>query len=245
MDSIHFEAARVAVREDIAEAHARAWQRLASPGAWWTGAERVAIAAEVRAAGRCALCREARQALSPFSVTGQHDSASDLSDAAIDAVHRIVTDPSRLTKTWVEKLAAEGLDDARYVELTGVVVTVLSIDVLCLAIGAELHPLPTPLPGEPSRVRPGSLEDAGAFVPMMSTGAGKRTGLWEGPIGANVIRALSLVPDEVRQLRDIASAQYLPDTVVAQPGRAPGRSLDRAQIELLAARVSALNECFY
>jgi len=243
--TIHFAAAQIPVRKDIGEAHESAWHRLGSPGAWWTGAERVAIAAEVRAAGHCALCRAARRALSPFSVTGSHDAVSDLPDAAIDAVHRIVTDPSRLTKKWVEKLAAEGLGDARYVELAGVIVTVLSIDVLCLAIGAEPHPLPTPLPGEPSRVRPGSLEDAGAFVPMISAGAGRRMNLWEGPIGANVLRALSLVPDEVRQLRELSSAHYLADALVPLAGRAPGRALDRAQIELLASRVSALNECFY
>ena len=34
--------------------------------------------------------------------------------------------------------------------------------------------------------------------------------------------------------------------IVAVPGRnQPGRALERAQIELVAGRVSALNECFY
>ena len=44
MPDISYSAALVPVRDDFAAAHTRFWKRLASPGAWWTGAERVAIA---------------------------------------------------------------------------------------------------------------------------------------------------------------------------------------------------------
>ena len=37
----------VPVREDILEAHERAFERLRRAGSWWTGAERIEIAAEV------------------------------------------------------------------------------------------------------------------------------------------------------------------------------------------------------
>ena len=50
MQDISYSAALVPVRDDFAAAHTRFWKRLSSPGAWWTGAERVAIAAEVRQA---------------------------------------------------------------------------------------------------------------------------------------------------------------------------------------------------
>jgi hypothetical protein len=60
----------------------------------------------------------------------------------------------------------------------------------------------------------------------------------------NVLKALSLVPDALRQLQELSAAHYLPlqemmhfDTKL--------RALSRAQIELVAGRVSALNECFY
>ena len=59
-----------------------------------------------------------------------------------------------------------------------------------------------------------------------------------------MIRALSLVPDEVRTLKDLSAAHYLPADRVADP-RARCENLSRAQMELLAARVSALRECFY
>ena len=59
----------------------------------------------------------------------------------------------------------------------------------------------------------------------------------------NVIRALSLVPAEVRSWQALGGAQYLsPERMMSME---TGRALDRAQIELVAGRVSALNECFY
>jgi hypothetical protein len=61
----------------------------------------------------------------------------------------------------------------------------------------------------------------------------------------NVVRAMSLVPDAVRQLRELSAAQYLPLQQVTDVRAEPGRALSRAQIELVAGRVSALNECFY
>ena len=60
------------------------------------------------------------------------------------------------------------------------------------------------------------------------------------------MRALSLVPDEVRMLRALAPSHYVPFERVTDPGfTPPGRALARPQMELIAARVSALNECFY
>ena len=34
---------RLPIREDLAAAHARAWELIARPGTWWDGAARVAI----------------------------------------------------------------------------------------------------------------------------------------------------------------------------------------------------------
>jgi hypothetical protein len=53
------------------------------------------------------------------------------------------------------------------------------------------------------------------------------------------------VPDAVRLVRALSAAQYVPMEQVADPGADPRRALDRPQIELVAGRVSALNECFY
>src|SRR5215831_14194413 len=106
MQAISYSAALVPVRDDFAAAHTRFWQRLASPGAWWTGAERVAIAAEVRQTRHCMLCRERQKALTPAAIEGQHDHLSTLPEAAVEVIHRVVTDPGRLPRLWFEKTMA-------------------------------------------------------------------------------------------------------------------------------------------
>jgi len=237
------------VRDDLSEAHRRAWTRLARPGTWWTGAERVAIAAESRAATRCAICRERKTALSPFSLEGAHDQADTglLSAAAIDAVHRLVTDATRLTQTWVERLADDGVPDTHYVELLSIVVSVRSIDAFHRAMGIEPEPLPEPIAGEPSLRRPESAAPGEAWIPMLPSRipAGQDADLFSGP-GAYVIRAMSLVPEAVRWLKELSSAHYLSMEGGAMFDFVNGRGpLDRAQTELIAGRVSAVNECFY
>ncbi len=236
--------APVVVRDDLRIAHAHAWERLGRPGTWWTGAERVAIAREVRAAWRCSLCRERKAALSPNTVPGPHARASTLPDEIVDAVHRLTTDPGRLSRDWFDRVRAVA-SDGHYVELLGVVVTVVSIDSFCHGIGVPLHALPEPVAGEPSCYRPTQARNEGAWVPMIP--AADARGLEQGLFGdsrtANVVRALSLVPDEVRQLRELSAAQYLSELQMMD--FAVGRSLSRAQMELIAGRVSALRECFY
>jgi hypothetical protein len=234
------------VRDDLLAAHRRFWRRLAAPGAWWTGAERVAIARETRRAWSCDLCRRRKQALSPYHLGGPHDRASELPEVAVEAVHRLVTDASRLERSWLEDLVARGLTVERYVELLGTVVAVVSIDSFCLALGLPEHALPQPEPGEPSRYRPASARQEEAWVPVVpAENAGTpEADLWPaGRIGW-VIRAMSLVPDEVRTLIDFSVAQYLGIAEVMNP-QAQSGTLSRPQMELIAGRVSALNDCFY
>lgn len=247
--SFDYSAAPVPVRPDILEAHARTWEWLRNPGSWWTGAERVEIAAETRNALDCPLCHERKTALSPFSVDGEHShTAKVLPAPAIDAVHRIITDATRLSQDWVNKLATQGVSDAHYIELVGIVVSVLSIDELHRGLGIDLLPLPEPAPGKPSHDRPSGLASGTAWVPMITLEGSKNTpneDLFDGlPIAPNVIAALSLVPEGVRRLQDLSEAYYVPTHEVANP-TFQGRALNRSQIELIAGRVSALNECFY
>lgn len=247
MPEISYATASLPVRDDLLTAHRRAWRRLAQAGSWWTGAERVAIAAEVRQAWQCPLCKARKAALSPYTIEGTHARVSTLPESAVDVIHRVVTDPGRLTQAWFEKtLAAKEITDAQYVEIIDVVVTVVSIDSFCRGVGVPLHPLPAPELGEPSRYRPATARLEGAWVPMIPVegATGVEADLWNptGQVG-NVIRALSLVPDAVRQLMDLSTAHYVPrDRLLDLTW---GRSLSRAQMELIAGRVSALRGCFY
>jgi hypothetical protein len=236
----------VPIRDDVATAHRTMWEHLASPGSWWSGAERVAIADEVRNAPGCSLCGERKQALSPYTVDGQHDHLGRLPEVAVEVVHRVVTDPGRLTRAWHDEMRKEGLGDAPYVELLGVLVAVVSIDSFHHALGLDLEPLPEPIAGEPSRYRPAQARDEGAYVPMIPIDGAKgaESDLWRAG-AANIVRAMSLVPDAVRDFKILGAVHYLPLEQIAAPGANGGRAIDRSQMELIAGRVSSLNECFY
>ena len=109
MNKLSYDAPAVPVRQEFAGAHSRFWEKLPKPGAWWTGAERVAIAAEVRNAPRCDICKQRRATLSPNAVGGDHRSLGVLSEPTVELIHRVVTDPGRLSKTWFEEVTASGV----------------------------------------------------------------------------------------------------------------------------------------
>lgn len=246
MGTFDYSDAPVTVRSDITAAQQEAWQAIGQPGSWWTGAQRVAIAAEVRNAPNCKLCRARKEALSPYAIEGGHDSVTDLPAAAIDVIHRVITDPGRLTRSWFDSVVEGGLSDAEYVEIAIVSVLTVAVDTFARAIGSLPWGLPEAVDGEPTRIRPEGLADEGAYVPTIpSGGAGPAEADLYNPFGANIYRSISLVPDQARLFYAILRAQYLPSQDVANPESNGGRAISRPQIELIAARVSALNGCFY
>jgi len=235
------------IRSGLATAHQDYWQVLSGPGTWFSGAQRVAIAAEVRNAVNCPLCVERKLALSPNSVKGEHLCGDLLTPIAVDAVHRVITDQSRITQAFVDESAAQGLSEEQYVELVGIAVTVLSIDEFNRALGLPLEPLPEPEAGEPTCYRPALAERGTGFVSMLpANGAvGKEADLWKLDRTANVLRALTLVPNAVREWMAVGDEQYLSMQGMTQFSDFTDRALNRMQIELVAGRVSSYNECFY
>ena len=248
MTQISYSAATVPVRADLVEAHEQLWQQLAEPGTWWTGAERVAIAAEVRKAWTCSLCIDRKAALSASAVDGEHDTHRVLPAPVVEMIHRITTDPGRLSKDWYERLVADGVEDTHYVEALGVVVRTVSVDSFCRGVGIPAHPLPAPIPGEPSRRRPSQAQMDTSWMPMIPSGqeTGPDADIYWGQPAPNVLRAMSLIPDEVRaSMHILMGAHYMGLDQGLDPTSNGGRAISRAQIELLASRVSALNQCFY
>ena len=244
---LDYAATGVAIRDDLRAAHRRLLEHIRAPGTWWTGAERVAIAAEARRADECAFCRTRKAALSPVAVAGAHDTTGTLPANVVDVVHRIRTDPARLSRAWFDAVIAGGLDVAPYVELVAVVTMLTGIDYFARALGIAPVGLPTPLPGAPSRHVPAGAHPGEAWVPMIAAedATGPEADIY-GTAGAfvpNIVRALSFVPAEVRTLWDTSAAHYLPVDQISDP--TARRALDRNQMELVAARVSALNQCFY
>lgn len=236
-----------AIRSDFADSHRDIWNTIARPGAWWVGSERVAIAAETRNARQCKSCVDRRSALSPDAPGDPHYATTDLPVVVVDTVHRITTDPSRLSAAWLARINDAGVTTEAYVELLGIVVAIISIDAFHRALGLPLEELPAPVWGAASGYRPPGAKDSGAWVPTVQPeDAGpKEADLYPGGRTGNVISAMSLVPDSVRMLITLSDAHYIPMHCVPVPGDNGGRALTRRQIELIAGRVSSISECFY
>lgn len=240
-----YEAAPAPVRGDIVAAHRSAWRRIARPGTWFDGPTRVAIAAETRNAPACALCAERKAALSPFAVEGTHDSLGSLPETIVEIVHRIVTDPARLRRQWYEGVLADGLSDTEYVEVVGVVCSTISVDTFARAMGVKAPDLPNPEPGAPSRLRPPGVKPGDAWVPWIAPDdvTEDEADLYDHG-GSNIRRALTSVPAEQRGFFEVAHAQYLDGSQIKDVVT-DYRAITRPQIELIAGRVSALNQCVY
>ena len=246
VETLDYRYSPLPVRGDLAAAQRRAWARLGSPGEWWSGVVRVAIAEETRAALDCDLCRERKAALSPYAATGTHSAATDLPEVLVEVIHRIRTDPGRLTRRFYEEAVADGLSDAEYVESVGVMATVIAIDSFCDAMGMPRHKLPAPVAGEPRRRRPAGAKEGLAWVPTLAPDdlTEAEAGMYDGLSAVNIHRALSLVPAEVVGFFDMDSVHYLPDEQLQDFGT-EYRALTHAQTEFLAGRVSAINRCVY
>jgi len=239
------------IRTDLPVAYRAIWAELGRPGNWFDAKDRLALAAQVRVARDCALCTARKNALSPAAAPDDHrthDCQSNLPDALVDAVHRITTDASRLSQGWLKDFYSAGYTDGHYIELLGIVVALISIDAFQRAMGLDIEPLPEPQIGQPTRYRPPGARNWGAWVATVAPEdlTQPEADIYGGmPQAGNVASAMSLVPDSVRMLVTLSKAQYLPMQLVPDPESNGGRALSRAQMELLAGRVSSLNQCFY
>lgn len=225
------------VRADLEETHRHTWESLALPGVWWTAAERIEIA------------REARRARTAVGLAGGYadDSETELPAGAREVARRVGADPVSLERSWYDSIVPERLSDAQYVEAVGVIVRTVNVDVFCRGLGVPLHEYPTATPGEPSRQRPKTARVDEAWVPMIPNApeGGEEAKATFGGQNANVIRALSLVPPEVHGVSEAGMSHYIRDKRVLDAKHDPGRAISRSQIELIAGRISAINECFY
>jgi len=241
-----FAALPTATRDDIRAALPIARQRLAETGTWLTGAQRVAIAAEVRQAWDCALCKERKAALSPYAVAGDHDDLGTLPAAWVDIIHPLTTDSGRLTKSWYQGIRDAGIGEDEFIEIVSVSIVAVVMDSFCVGVGVELPALPEPVSGEPKRIR---AEEATLGPGWVSTIAPENVRSNMADYYANesyfyIRRSLTLVPDELPKFWDLMDPLYMTDPRVEELGDLK-RSINRGQIEFLAARCSALLGCYY
>ena len=152
MQSVNYADAVYPVRADFEHSHTRFWQRLSSAGAWFDSSQRIAIARTVREASECSLCQQRKESLSPRAVAGEHSHSFGLDPVIVEVVHSIVTDASRLTRSWYDEVLQSGLQDAQYIEIVGTVVSMVSIDSFAMALGCLLYTSPSPRDATLSRM---------------------------------------------------------------------------------------------
>ena len=147
------------------------------------------------------------------------------------AVARVAADASSTRRSHVQEWEADGRDVLAYVELVSVVAQITGIDSYRFALGHDLDPLPEPVPGDPVPVIHAEAATSNAWVPTV--------GMALAPT------SLTALPNEKAAKQALATAWYIPDNVVHKYGEEPGLELTRPQMELVAARTSWLNECFF
>jgi hypothetical protein len=222
MNTLSFVYDNVDVREDIADAHRQTWDELAQAGAFWSDVDRIEIAKQARAA------RTQRKELA----FNRSYPATQLTAQALDATRKIAADAGKIDRAWANQQVAS-LGAGAYAELVSIVAALSAIDAFCEALGRTHEPLPEPDGGSCHAAQAEGASDIGGYLPMVDP--------WEGP---NVSRALSLVPSANQLFMNNVRSMYggngggFNDMVWDGP-------LSRPQAELLAARVSSINECFY
>ena len=169
MTGFSYDDTPVAVGDDIADSHRQAWDRLGRPGTWWTGRQRLAIAARARALF-------AARATPPW-LRQLPDAEPGLDGRTTEIVDRVAVDAGRIDRSWANAAIAD-IGDGHYVELVAVVATVVMVDVFAEAVGVAPAPLPRPVAGEPSRTRPDGLGDIGATCRWSTR---SRSPTWPGP----------------------------------------------------------------
>lgn len=234
------------IRPALAAAIEDGWSRLAGAGTWWSGSERIAIAGETRNARICPLCAARKASISPAALGGEHASLGALSGDALEAIHKLATDASRITERWVHALTDGQLGEERYVELIGVVATITALDTFDAALGRPLRALPAPGDAAASRRRPRGAKRDLAWVSTVAPEAFAADEINPYSLHGdkNIHRALSLVPQSVVDFFDLDVELYLKDHEIRDFSSEP-RAITHRQIELVAGRVSALNRCFY
>ncbi|MDP4593827.1 MAG: hypothetical protein NWT00_04565, partial [Beijerinckiaceae bacterium] len=193
------------VRPDVSAIHARQFEQLSAPGTWGSGKQRLAIVSEARRAGYQAGFLEE---------PAEPGAAADLklSEVARRVVHRLAISPKDMDQAFFEQAIEDGLSDAEYIEIVGLVARITCFDIFARGIGVPLRPLPPPQPGAPSRQRPATAVLEMAWVPTIPNGpkGGEIGKALYGPWQPYIVRGLSLVPEELRAHFDLEEIQYMP-----------------------------------
>lgn len=155
--------------------------------------------------------------------------ANSIDDVVRDAAKIVATNAGSITQEMVEGFVADGLSLLHYVELVGIIARTTAIDSATVGLGNGLEPYLPAVPGMPTNAVSPAAKKRSAWVPTV------------GAAGAT--SALSAVSAEDRAQEQLHGALYLSyqemgDWVI-------NKGLSRPQMELMAARTSLLNNCYF
>ncbi len=229
------------VGAELDGAHAAQFANFARAGTWGTAAQRLAVISEARQAGIDAGLLEA-----PDEPGAMSD--AELPQAVCDVIRTLAVDCPDFDQDTYQAARDAGLSDPEFTELVAIVSFVVNLDVFARGIGVPLRPFSEPQAGAPSRVVPKEAVLEQAFVPSIPNvpdGGDVANELYGGHFKPWIMRSLSLVPDEYRAHVALEQAQYNPLPKVMVYDYSHHEGLTRPQVEIVAGRVSAINDCFY
>ena len=228
------------IPERISDFHQAELATFAIPGTWLSAEERRAAVSHCRAVRATAgVQKDGRDSVDPEAV---------LPAAVLELIEALALTPQVFDRARFSDAMDAGIGDGEYVEIVGIVARLVNLDVFARGLGLPAATLPAANDGEASADRPKTARADGAWVDTIPLGeAGGNIGaqLYGGNMLPFIYRALSLSPQEAERIIAGGNAQYLTLDHFFDFSYSAYPALSRAQIELLAARVSAINDCFY
>jgi len=182
------------------------------------------------ALGEAGTWLDGRQRLAVVQAARELAAAIPAEPRSIEDVARLVAGhASTITADTVDAIEAAGIDRSTFVEIVGIASRVAAIDTFDRGIGRSPRELPDTVGGNPSREPVNDARRRAGWVPTV------------GAIGPPT--ALSSVRREAADQEALHSVLYLSYGGMADLDA--DRGLHRTQMELIAARVSLLNDCFF
>lgn len=152
-----------------------------------------------------------------------------LRSPAAEVAVLVATNSQSIREAHVDKWERVGLSRAAYAEIIGVVSSLRAIDTFAFGLGIRQPGLPEP--------------QAGNATGELAPGSKLRTGFVPVPQLLSPSRVLSALPADHRAQDALSDTLYLSNA--AMEDLEIVKDLDRAQLELVAARTSFLNDCFW